>query len=160
MNVDCKCAWLADIEADPASITLSGGWIRRGGIKTDEEEEKACQWSPEEGSFNTVHDLILTMSSATNVNRWDILHINALNTPGINPQEVGPMLPTTTTNKKSPSRWHKWLQDTPQKIELMNTCKRWQMKMTWSRMSLSKSYDSERILEMPEPNGLGEGFTL
>ena len=31
---------------------------------------------------------------------------------------------------------------------------------TRSRMSLSRSSDLERILEVPEPNGLGEGFTL
>ena len=45
-------------------------------------------------------------------------------------------------------------------VELTNTYRKWLMKMTQSRMSPSGSSDSERILEVPEPDGLGKGFTL
>ena len=75
---------------------LSGRKIKDGKAKTEEEGVKALQWGQEEDSSNAVHVSILTMSSATSVNIWDTSHASALNTPGINHQEVEPVLLTTT----------------------------------------------------------------
>ena len=41
-----------------------------------------------------------------------------------------------------------------------NTYVKWQIKMMQSKTSLSRNSGLERILEMPEPDGLGKGFML
>ena len=75
-------------------------------------------------------------------------------------QGAGLMQYMTITSKKNPSKLRERWQNALLGIEPTNTWEKWQMKTTRSRMSSSRSSDLERILEVPEPNGLGEGFTL
>ena len=61
---------------------------------------------PREGFLQRSARFNLTMSSATNANRWGISHVNALNIPGINHQGAGLVWPMTIMNKKNPSKLH------------------------------------------------------
>ena len=103
-------------------------------------------------------------SNATVVNRKGILHDIALKIHAtinrVLSRDEG-LKRMTTTNKKSlykrpaPSRKIAHLKNAPTKYWAI-----WQIKMRQSRTSLLKSSGTEGIFHTPEPDGLGEGFTL
>ena len=108
--------------------------------------------------------LIGIHSSATVANRKGILHatarkIHAIINHALNKEE-GPK-PMIITNRKSlyrqlaPSRTIAL-----RKNELTKYWAIWQIKTKRSKTSLSKSSGMEGIFRTPEPDGLGEGFTL
>ena len=105
-----------------------------------------------------------TVSSATVANRKGIFHATA---PKIHAttnrvlSKGGELKQTTTTSKKNPYKWLALSQKIARhKNAPMKYWAIWQTKKKRSRTSLSKSSEMEGIFRTPEPDGLGEGFTL
>ena len=103
-------------------------------------------------------------SNATVANRKGIFRVIAPKTHAtINhvPIRGGRLRPTITMNKKNLYRQLAPLQTTelhknaPTKYWAL-----WPIKTKRLKMSLSKSSEMEGIFRTPEPDGLGEGFTL
>ena len=105
-----------------------------------------------------------TISNATVVNRKGIFH-------GIAPKtrvttnhvlnKEGGLKRTTTTNKRNlykqlaPLRKIAHHKNGPMKYWAI-----WQIRKKRSKTSSSRSSEMEGIVQVPEPDGLGEGFTL
>ena len=105
-----------------------------------------------------------TISNATVANRKGIFRATVPKIPTTTSHVLnkeGELKPMTTTNKKSPYKRLVLLQRiTRHKNVPMKYWAIWQTKKKRSRTSLSKSSEMEGIFRTPEPDGLGEGFTL
>ena len=105
-----------------------------------------------------------TTSSATVVNRKGIFRATApktrVTTNHVLSKEGG-LKQATTTNKRNlykqpvPSQRIARHENAPTKYWAI-----WQIKKKRSKTSLSRNSGVEGIFQMPEPDGLGEGFTL
>ena len=104
------------------------------------------------------------ISNATVVNRKGIFHATAPKTRAttnraLNKEEG--LKPTTTTSKRNPYKRLAPLQKIAHhKNAPMRYWAIWQTKKKQSRTSLLRSSEVEGIFQTPEPDGLGEGFTL
>ena len=105
-----------------------------------------------------------TISNATVVNRKGIFHATApkirVTTNRALNKEGGPKQ-TTITNRRNPYKRLALSQKIAHhKSVPMKYWAIWQTKKKQLRMSLSKSSEMGGIFRTPEPDGLGEGFTL